>query len=91
MIAGHVYQVVVDESGTAIEAAAFDGIDPSFISLSLSPGLRVDTSNGIAPPTFLALTLAPVPEPSTFVLLGLGMAVLKLRRRRPIRAVEPSV
>jgi PEP-CTERM motif len=87
--ANHVYQLVVDTEGTAIGAASFDGIDPSSISIQLSPGLAFASVNGIALPGFLAPTDGgptppggSVPEPTTLALLGLGLAGIMFARKR---------
>src|SRR6185295_3306799 len=45
--ANHVYQMTIDATGTAVGAASFDGIDPSSISIQLSPGLSLTPMNGI--------------------------------------------
>jgi len=86
--ANHVYQLLVDTEGVAIGAAAFDGIDPSSISLRLSPGLSFTAANGIALPGFLGASPPPsggVPEPTTLPLMSLGLAGMMLARRRKAR------
>jgi hypothetical protein len=80
--AGHVYQLLIDTSGTAVGPASFDGIDPTSISLQLSPGLKLAPINGIPLPAFLAAPAETVPEPATQALLGLGLAAALLVSRK---------
>jgi hypothetical protein len=85
---GHVYQMTVDEAGVAIgEGMAFDGIDPSAISVTLSPGVTLNPVNGLALPGFLAPATASVPEPDTVLLsVGLFVALVGAKRIRLRRA-----
>lgn len=80
--ANHVYQLSIQTSGFAIGPTSFDGIDPSAISLQLSPGLKLEPINGIALPRFLASPAQAVPEPATPALMALGLAGVLLAYKR---------
>lgn len=97
---GHVYQMTVDESGVGIgEGVGFDGIDPSAISVTLSPGLTLNPANGLALPGFLAPVRASVPEPGTLPIIvtllvacAAAKQLAKRRSRTPIsRGAESAL
>jgi PEP-CTERM motif-containing protein len=47
--------------------------------------LEIVVTGDLTDPTFDDLKISPIPEPSTYVLIGLGLSMIALLRRRSIR------
>jgi hypothetical protein len=80
--------VIIGWTGTA---ATFDlAMGTANTMFGSGPMLTTTTGSGATPPTpatllsatFTGMTLAPIPEPATFALAGLGLAALVAFRRR---------
>jgi hypothetical protein len=74
VVQGRTYTVQVSLTGTQIgDLTFFDGIDPSSLSIALSPGLTFAATPGFDPPAFVTGSSVgtSVPEPETLPLMGL--------------------
>jgi hypothetical protein len=73
---------VIDGISVFIDAIPFDGI---VVNAVLGPGGTFGLGGGVLAPTlFLPAALTIVPEPTTALLVGMGLAVLALGRRRRV-------
>ena len=77
---GSVYVVAVAYNGANYAASTVRGHSAVF---TLTPAINTDAAPKFGAMTpFQVLSVAPVPEPSTFALAGLGLASLLIFRRR---------
>ena len=74
-----------DGSGRMQNSNNFGGINPgSGLFVDVKFGVEYITDLAFAPANF---TIGVVPEPSSFIFLGLGMGGLLMRRRREVKPV----